>query len=100
MTTVTHASMEGSPGQLGGLDRLGQAPYQLARAPGCMADLETLLAPVGWCCCGYLVRQCHDGSIHQQRGQDSVTLLLPTGTSVAGMVQGTPGIQPLFKEQE
>ena len=68
------------------VDCLGQAPYQLARAPGCMADLETLLGPVRWCCCGGLVRQCHDGSIHQQRGQDSVTLLVPTGISGVDMV--------------
>ena len=51
-----------------------------------MADLETLLAPVRWCCCGGLVRQCHDGSIHQQRGQDSVILLVPTGISGVDMV--------------
>ena len=80
----------GSPGQLGChrrvVDCLGQAAYQLARAPGCMADLETLLAPVRWRCCGGLVRQCHNGSIHQQKGQDSVTLLVPTGISGVEMV--------------
>ena len=99
-----HEGVGGSPGQLGGLRRmvdcLGQAPYQLARAPGGMAYLETLLAPVAWCCCGRLIRQCHDGSIHQQRGPDSVTLLVPTGTSGVDMVQVTPGGQPLFREQE
>ena len=52
---------------------------------------------VAWCCCRRLVRQCHNGSIHQQRGRDAVTLLVPTGV---GMVQGTPGSQPLFREQE
>ena len=44
-----HGGVGRSPRQLGGLrrvvDSLGQAPYQLARASGCMADLETLLAP-------------------------------------------------------
>ena len=96
-----HGGLGGSPGQLGGLwrvvDCLGQVPYQLARAPGGMADHATL-APVAWCCCGCLVRQCHNGRIHQQRGRDAVTLLVPTGTS--GMVQGTPGSRPLFREKE
>ena len=54
MTIVTDASMEGWGGHLGNwvisgeLDCLGQAPYQLARAPGGIADHATLLAPVAW----------------------------------------------------
>ena len=75
-----------SPGRLGGLwdqvTGVGQ---------GGMAHNETFLAPVAWCCCGCL-RQCHNSSIHQQRGWNPITHLVPTGAQGVGVGQGTPDL--------
>ena len=81
---------------------MGQAPYQLARAPGSVAQHEAFLAPVAWCCCVRLVRQCRNGNMHQQRGQEAVYLFMPTVTSgvrVVLVASDLRGGKPYFTEQ-
>ena len=106
MTIVKYASMEGWGGHLGDWVVSGEWSNAWAKRHISWLELHVVwltlknFLPLAWCCCGRLVRQCHDGSIHQHRGQGTVTLLVLTGTSDVDMVQGTPSSQPLFREKE
>ena len=96
-----------SPRRLGDLRSvaagLGQAPHQLARTAGSMADSAAFSASGTGHCCGCPYGQYHYSGLHQQGGWNSVPHLVLPGTGPVGLVQATrdlPGCQPHIGSQE
>ena len=96
-----------SPRRLGDLRSvaagLGQAPHQLARTAGSMADSAAFSASGTGHCCGCPYGQYHYSGLHQQGGWNSIPHLVLPGTGPVGLVQATrdlPGCQPHIGSQE
>ena len=107
----SHGCLDGglgrSPRRLGDLRSvaagLGQAPHQLARTAGSMADSAAFSASGTGHCCGCPYGQYHYSGLHQQGGWNSVPHLVLPGTGPVGLVQATrdlPGCQPHIGSQE
>ena len=88
-----HGGLGRSPRRLGDLRSvvagLGQAPHQLARTAGSMADSAAFSASGTGHCCGCPYGQLHYGGLHQQGGWNSVPHLVLPGTGPVGLVQAT-----------
>ena len=107
----SHGCLDGglgrSPRRLGDLRSvaagLGQAPHQLARTAGSMADSAAFSASGTGHCCGCPYGQYHHSGLHQQGGWNSIPHLVLPGTGPVGLVQATrdlPGCQPHIGSQE
>ena len=102
-----HGGLGRSPRRLGDLGPvvvgLGQAPHQLARTTGSVADSAALSASGTGHCCGCPYGQYHYSGLHQQGGWNSVSHLVLPGTRPMGLVQATrdlPGCQPHIGSQD